>query len=110
MDERPDLKLVWRGRETADAAAQAIADSRRVEITLPANFHHALFARVHPAPGAASMEILDVSGGAELLRTVAAVAGLEDLNRLAPPLQRAAYRVHLADPAVLSFAPPLHRS
>ncbi|MBE0626499.1 MAG: hypothetical protein IH606_16995 [Burkholderiales bacterium] len=107
MDDMPVVKLVWHGTETAHAAAQAIAGGRQVKITLPANFHHALFVRVHPAQSAASMEILDVSGGAELLRTVALVAGLEALDRLAAPLERAAYRVHLADPAVLTFAPPL---
>ncbi len=106
MSDEHTLKLIWRGAETQVDSSAAIDKGRQVEITLPANFHHALYVRLHPQEAATGVERLDETGGAELVHAMAGVAGLEDLDRLVAPLQRRGYRVRLADPAVLTLTPP----
>ena len=106
MNEERTLRLIWQGAATQIEASAAIDAGRQVEITLPANFHHALFVRLHTHEAAVEVERLDETGNAELVRAMAGLAGLEDLHRLVAPLQRRNYQVRLADPAVLTLAPP----
>lgn len=106
MSDEISLKLIWRGAETVDAVRQAIDADRHVEITLPANFHHALYKHLHPREPGAGAETLNMSGGAELLEAMASLTGLEELAKLVRPLQRRRYRTHLGDPAFLTLAPP----
>lgn len=106
MTDEATLRLIWRGAEILVEVSAAIDAGRQVEITLPANFHHALFVRLQKHNAAVDVERLDETGTAELVHAIAGVAGLEDLDRLVAPLRRRNYVVHLADPAVLTLAPP----
>lgn len=99
------IRLMWGGRETAASAIEALQRHANVEITLPSNLNHALFRRFHPDAAAPEAEQVDVSGGAELIPTLAALAGLEALEGLAEPLARSGYRLRLRSP-VLSLIPP----
>lgn len=101
------INLMWRGRETVADAIAAVQRQARIEITLPAGFHHALFSRLHPEADDAAVEEVDETGGAELVATMATLAGLEAMAELEAPLARAGYRLHLVSPGpLLSLIPP----
>ncbi|MGE5320850.1 MAG: hypothetical protein ACM3KD_11765 [Hyphomicrobiaceae bacterium] len=100
------IRLTWSGRETAADAIEAIGRRSDVEISLPADLHHALCRRLQV--NAAEPKTVEVAGGAELIGMLAGMAGLEALAVLADPLRRAGYRLELRSPGpVLSLIPPL---
>jgi hypothetical protein len=101
------IRLIWGGRETSADAIQALQRNAQVEITLPANVHHALFCRLYPDAAESDPEEVDVAGGAELIETLASLAGLEAMAGLAEPLTRSGYRLKLRSPSpLLSLIPP----
>jgi hypothetical protein len=105
--EQTVVPLRWPGTDTLKAARAAIRERSAVEIELPLEVHYALYTRLHPAPPHGAAENVDASGGAELLAPICAVAGLEELQRLAPAVRRAHYRVHLLSPQpTLRLLPP----
>lgn len=106
MSKDAGLKLLWRGEETIREAVAAVDAGRPVSLTLPANFHHALYGRLRPGDDRSRVETLDVGGGAEILEAMAGVAGLEALRALAAAARAHGYRVHLGDPALLDLTPP----
>lgn len=100
-------RLTWGGKGTSAYAIEALQQQAKVEIALPASIHHALFSRLYPDAGTAAVEAVDVSGGAELVATLATLSGLEAMTELVEPLARWGYRVHLISPGpVLWLIPP----
>ena len=56
MEAEPIEQVEWKGSETASAARAVVRKHRPVEINLPANYHHALFARLRPGNAPAQPE------------------------------------------------------
>lgn len=101
MEKEPLAKLVWQGDDTITAVHELLDTVRRIEITLPANYNHALFTALHPDPAVAGAETIDSRAGPELLRTIAQVRGLEPLSALADILRPLDARVQLLSPPLL---------
>lgn len=107
MTKTEAINLMWSGRETVALAIAGVARQARIEIALPADIHHALFRRLYPDADEATLEAVNEAGGAELVATLATLAGLEAMAELESPMIRAGYRLHLVSPGpVLSLIPP----
>jgi hypothetical protein len=108
MSKTEVIRLMWGGREITAHTIEALQRYANVEITLPANMHHALLSRFYPdATAAAVPEEVNIAGGTELITTLATLAGLEGLAGLAEYLDHAGYRLQLRSPGpVLSLIPP----
>jgi hypothetical protein len=99
--------LRWPGTGTLQAARSAIRKGAAVEIELPLEVHYALHRHLHPDAAPGPVEGLEAEGGAELLGSVATVAGLEELKGLQAAARRAHYRVRITSPEPrLSLTPP----
>ncbi len=73
--------------------AAGLAENGRVEVLLPSNFNHALFAHFYPdAP--AGVEAFDINGGAEVLQRAAELDGLDDMRALQRWVAERQARVH----------------
>ena len=94
----PRSRLLWRGTQGLPEVEAAIARGEEVEITLPHDTHHALFAHLYPAAAPSDADSIDAVGGAELLHAMAGVAGLAELELLREPVRRARYWVELTSP------------
>ena len=96
--------------ESLPGIEAALARGEAVEIALPQSAHHALY--MHVTPGARSSEgaRLDANGGAELLRAMSGVAGLEGLSTLEAHARSAGYSVlvHSPDPTIVLLPPEEH--
>jgi hypothetical protein len=104
---RPILR--WPGAGTLQAARSAIRAGERVEIELPLEVHYALHRHLHPDAAAGPVERLEADGGAELLGSVATVAGLEEMKKLGAAVRRAHYTVRVTSPEPrLTLLPPSH--
>lgn len=99
MKTEQDVKLDWNGVETVDAARNAVTRRRPLELQLPANYHHALFVRLCPDAKPAQPEILDVTGGPELLAEIAQIDGLREFAGLVPVVSEAKSRVRILSPS-----------
>lgn len=105
--EQPGAVLRWPGADTLKAARAAIRGGIAVEIELPLEVHYALYKHLHPDRPHTPSEDIDASGGPELLDPIATVAGLQELQQLAPAVRKAHYRVHLTSPDPrLRLTPP----
>lgn len=101
------VAMRWEGAQSVKAARSAIASGSLVEIELPLEDHYALYRHLHPESRRAA-EDLDVSGGGELLASIATVAGLDELDKLHAAVQRAHYRVRVTSPEpLLRLIPPV---
>jgi hypothetical protein len=101
--------LYWPGTGILQAARNAIRAGERVEIQLPLEVHYALHRHLHPGAAPGPVERLEADGGAELLRSVATVAGLEELKQLGAAVRRAHYTVRVTSPEPrLMLLPPEH--
>jgi len=98
MAETDETVFTWRGKETVDAVLGNLLPPARVEIVLPVNYNHALFAGLNPEADTAQMEELDIEGDVMLLRKVAGLRGLEDLAALIEPLSGLAATVTVLSP------------
>jgi hypothetical protein len=99
--------LSWPGSGTLEAARRAMRAGSPVEIQLPLGVHCALHSHLHPRAAAGPADRLDAEGGAELIGSVATVAGLEELAGLRAAVRRARYRVRVTSPdSRLSLTPP----
>ncbi|MHB1215939.1 MAG: hypothetical protein ACYCY9_13240 [Thiobacillus sp.] len=90
--------FTWRGKQTVDEILGSLVPPTRVEIMLPLNFNHALFARLCPDDASAQAEVLNIEGDETLLRTIATLRGLEDLAALIEPLSGLEARVTVLSP------------
>lgn len=86
MADNTQAEFIWRGRETVDAVLASLTPPARIEIVLPANYNHALFAQLNPKAEAAQPEELNLEGDVSLLREITQVRGLEALADLIGPL------------------------
>lgn len=101
------VAMRWDGAHSVKAARSAIASGSQVEIELPLEDHYALYRHLHPESPRGGAEDIDASGGAELLASIATVAGLQDIQYLQPSVQRSHYRVRLTSPEpLLRLIPP----
>jgi hypothetical protein len=104
------VAMRWDGAHTVKAARSAIARGSQVEIELPLEDHYALYRHLHPGSSRGGAEDIDATGGAELLASIASVAGLEEMRHLQPAVQRARYGVRLTSPEpLLRLLPPAGR-
>ena len=100
----------WDGAHAVKSARSAIASGSQVEIELPLEDHYALYRHLHPGSPRGGAEDIDASGGAELLGSIATVAGLEEMRHLQAAVRRARYRVRLTSPEpLLRLLPPAGR-
>jgi hypothetical protein len=103
--------LRWPGTGTLQAARTLIREGRRVEIELPLEVHYALHRHLHPRAAPGPVEGLDAEGGAELLGSVATVAGLEELKGLQAAARRARrVRVTSPEPRLIFLPPALEKA
>ncbi len=91
--------LIWHGSETVEAVTAALGRSTDVELQFPANYHHAVVAHFRPAQAVPSVEVIDVTGGAELLAHFRGIRGLERVAALAQPARRVHAEVRVVSPA-----------
>jgi hypothetical protein len=108
MDKEPLIELPWRGRETIANTPKLLDKARQVKITLPDNYNHSLFSVFHPGAQPGNTEVVDVSGGPELLAAVASIKGLEGIAQLADelPTEELSVRV-VSPPAIVMTLGPL---
>ncbi len=93
------VKIDWKGGKTAAAARTAIDRRLNVELSLPANYHHALSAQLYPKSEPARPPIIDVTGGAELLFEIARINGLIEIAGLAQAASETGARVQVLSPS-----------
>ena len=91
------IEIEWRGETTIPEISEALNDNGRVDLVLPANFNHALFAHLYPGT-AAGVEEIDIQGGPELLHSVAGVDGLDDLLALKDLAEAVGARIRIISP------------
>ena len=91
------IEIEWRGEATIPEISEALSDNGRVDLVLPANFNHALFAHLYPGTAAGAEEI-DIQGGPELLHSVAGVDGLDDLLALKDLAEAVDARIRIISP------------
>ena len=96
--EKTTVRLRWPGTDTLKAARAAIRSRAAVQIELPLEVHYSLHKHLYPDGAPRASEDIDASGGAELLRPIATVAGLEELQELEPAVRKGNYRVRLTSP------------
>lgn len=99
MKVEPVEQIEWKGIETVAAARGMVLGHRPVEIHLPANYHHALFVRLRSSNAPAQPEMLDITGGPELLTEIARIDGLKDFDDLAPTVSETGSRIHVVSPS-----------
>ena len=98
MTEMTRIELEWRGKETIDAVRAYLGPSTQIDISLPANYNHALFAHLMPDAPKGQMESLDVEGDESLLAEVAKVKGLEDFATLIETLSGKSAQIKVQTP------------
>lgn len=108
MTGRPATRIHWSSPEAPQQAARAVREGDAVELDLPADFHHALFRHLHPdqEPGT---ELVDRTGGAELLEEIATIRLLQELQDLAAAAAETGAAVVVQSPAPrIVVTPPEH--
>ena len=106
MNEDLLIRLLWNGAATAQTIKSMFRHSARIEVELPDNYNHALFARLHSGASPTQPERIDVSGGAELLARIAEVKGLEGFAELAEPVAKWCASVHVQSPPKVLIVVP----
>jgi hypothetical protein len=101
MDKEPLIELPWRGQETITNTPRLLDKARQVKITLPANYNHSLFSVFHPGAQPGNTEVVNVSGGPELLATVASIKGLDGIARLADELPAGELNIQVVSPPAI---------
>ncbi|MEP6877677.1 MAG: hypothetical protein ABI865_02410 [Nitrosospira sp.] len=89
MDKEPLIKLTWHGHETVESIPALLNQAKQIEITLPSNYNHALFRKLHLQARTAEPEVIDALGGPELLAEIATITGLGELATLTETLTAA---------------------
>lgn len=86
MAGHDETAFAWRGKQTVDDILNGLVPPNRVEIILPENYNHALFAALSPEANITQAEALNIEGDVTLISKVARLRGLEDLAALIEPL------------------------
>lgn len=100
------IRLNWEGVETIKAVAPLLARPCCIELTLAANYHHAIYRQFHPDAPPAQLEVLQEQGGGELLAKFAAIEGLQALAQLADAVTEANGTVKIGQPALVTIEIP----
>lgn len=100
------IRLNWDGVETIKAIAPLLAQPCCIELSLAANYHHAIYRQFHPGAPPAQLEVLQEQGGGELLTKFAAIEGLQALAQLADPVSEANGTVTIGQPALVTIEIP----
>jgi hypothetical protein len=98
MERGAKIQLLWGGQVTTRKIQSLIGQSAYIEIQLAPEYNHVLFSRLHSAAAQAGPEDIDITGGPELLETIAVIKGLESLSELVEPLADAGASVHIESP------------
>ena len=104
--DQPPIPIIWRGPETAAEIQALLRPAAAIDVHLAEEYHHALFRALHPRASAGEPEELDSADGAELLRRVAKINGLEGINALVAPLERVHAQVHISGRAKIAITVP----
>lgn len=99
MVEKPVVHLRWNGQESVREAGEHILRGNDVELELPANLHHALFAHLNPYAEPGEPEDVDFSDDTALLERVAQIRGFEDIAALCDPVSQTHARVRVVSPS-----------
>lgn len=100
------IRLNWDGVETIKAIEPLLAQPCCIELSLAANYHHAIYRQFHPNAPPAQLEVLQEEGGGELLAKFAAIEGLQALAQLADPVTKANGTVTIGQPALVTIEIP----
>ncbi|MBI3897076.1 MAG: hypothetical protein HY308_02135 [Gammaproteobacteria bacterium] len=95
----------WRGAETIALLRDALARHDDVQLQLPADYHNAVFMHFGSDLGP---ECVNVSGGAELLRELARIHGLDTLAQLESSIAASSAVVQVMSPSptvAITFKP-----
>jgi hypothetical protein len=98
MRKAPVISVHWNGRETVAMLSQAIAHTGQIQLRLPPEHNHALFQRLHPEARGSTIENVNRSGDADLLKTVSGIDGLEDLALIVDMLHAEEASVQIVSP------------
>lgn len=98
MRGSPEMRLMWEGGSTLTTLRKLLRERTDFELELPPDYHFALFRHLYPHAAAGEPELIDVSGGVELLEKVAEIQGLNEVAELAAPIAAAGGRVHILSP------------
>lgn len=94
-----EIRVRWTGTGPIDAVEDTLRHCGRVDVELPAEFHHAIYTHFRPGTYEAHAEQLDEEGGAELLWRVAEVGQLHAIADLIPLVTERHGHVHVYSPA-----------
>ncbi len=100
------IRLNWEGSETIEAIRPVLRQPCRIELTLAANYHHAIFRHLHPTAPAGQSELLDEQGGAELLAKLAEIEGLQVIAQLRDAVAKSKGKVRVTGPALVIIEIP----
>lgn len=105
MTAKPEV-LVWPGAESMAALERALREQREVVLMLSTGLHNAFVNTFKRDTTPASEFEVYVQGGAELVRKLENIAGLEPLSTLEQTLRDDAWRVNITSPTPrISFVP-----
>jgi len=105
MTDSKEQELLWKGRQTAEQASEALRAGQSVLLQLPADYNHALFEHLHPRAQPGATETIDASGGPELLDVAARLSGLAPLGEVAETARAVHARVTVRSPAMITIRP-----
>src|SRR3569623_1436249 len=106
MTQALQIRLTWEGIETITAIEAALGQPSSIELTMAANYHHALIRQFLPDAPPGQLEILDEKGGGELLSRFAASEGLQALADLSGMVSAANGTVTVTRPALVTIEIP----
>jgi hypothetical protein len=106
MSEQPAIAIMWHGRETVPYILDQLRPATDIELQLAEGYHHALFRTLYPDAPPSQPEELDAEGGAELLRGLDEINGLEGMEGLIAPLRHARARIHISGRAKIAISVP----
>lgn len=91
------IEIEWQGEATIPQIGEALDSNGRADLVLPANYNHALFVHLYPDTEA-GVEDIDVTGGAEVIRSIAEIEGLQDLDAVADLVESSKAEVRVVSP------------
>lgn len=92
------IQLLWHGKATVDEIRSLLGQAAHIEVQLAPEYNHVLFSRLQPAAAQADTEDIHITGGAELLETVAGISELEAFSELVEPLAQAGATLRIESP------------
>jgi len=88
----------WHGKESISDVTQLINEHQNIELSLPADFHHACYGHLYPDTDSGLSEFIDIENGVEILSKISKISGLEELSSLIEPIQKTGAIVLMKSP------------